>query len=385
MTSSRPSRRPAARRTAPTPSEASTPPALDAGRRDAFADRLRSVLNDGALALAISLGHRTGLFDVMARLGFATSGEIASSAGLHERYVREWLGAMVAGGVVELEPRERAYRLPPEHAASLTRAARPQNVAATAQWIALLGGVEDRVVECFERGGGVPDAAFERFHEVMAEQSDQLVVAHLVESILPLVPGLLAGLSRGLDVLDVGCGRGRALNRMAATFPRSRFLGVDLSAEAVAAARAEAADRGLRNVRFAVRDVGDLERERAFDLVTAFDAVHELAHPRAALAVVARALRPDGVLLMQEVRGTSRVEEDAGHPLAAFLYTVSCMHCTPVALAAGGDGLGAMWGAEAARAMLAEVGFASVERHELPHDATSLYFVARKEAPAPRP
>jgi SAM-dependent methyltransferase len=353
---------------------------FDDARRDAFAEHLLGALNGGALALMVSIGHRTGLFDVMAGLPFATSAAIAESAGLQERYVREWLGAMVAGGVVEYAPEARCYRLPPEHAASLTRAARPNNLAATAQWVALLGGVEDPVVECFTRGGGVPYAAYDRFHEVMAEESDQSVVALLVEEILPLVPGLPQALGRGLDVLDVGCGSGRALCRMAAAFPRSRFAGLDLSAEAIAAARTEAAEQGLRNVRFEVRDVADLDREGAFDLVTAFDAIHDQAEPAAVLAAIARALRRDGCFLMQDIRGTSRVEEDARHPLGTFLYTVSCLHCMTVSLAAGGAGLGAMWGVETARRMLADAGFARVEVKTLPRDLMNFYYVARKAA-----
>jgi SAM-dependent methyltransferase len=285
---------------------------------------------------------------------------------------------MVAGGVVEYDPRSQAYRLPPEHAACVTRAARPGNLAATARWIALLGGVEDSVVDCFERGGGVPYAAYDRFHQVMAEDSDQTVVAVLLEAILPLVPGLPRALGRGLDVLGIGCGSGRALARMAAAFPRSRFVGLDLSAEAVAAGRAEAAERGLRNLRFEVRDAAELGRERAFDLVTAFDAIHDRAEPAAVLAAIARSLRDDGTFLMQDVRGTSRVEEDARNPLGAFLYTVSCLHCTTVSLAAGGAGLGAMWGLETARRMLADAGFGQVDVHTLEHDLMSCYYVARK-------
>ena len=353
-------------------------PRLDETRRDAFAERLRGALNGGALALMVSIGHRTGLFDVMGRLGFATSEAIADSAGLHGRYVREWLGAMAAGGVVEVDARSGTYRLPLEHAACLTRAARPNNAAATAQWIPLLAGVEDRMVECFERGGGVPYAAYDRFHEVMAEESDQTVVAFLVESILPLVPGLPCALGRGVDVLDVGCGSGRALNRMAAAFPRSRFLGVDLSADAVAAARAEAADRGHRNVRFEVRDAADFERERAFDLVTAFSAIRVQAEPAAVLAAIARSLRDGGTFLMQDARGTGHGEDDARHPLGTFLYTVSCLHWTAASLAAGGAGLGALSGPEAARRLLAEAGFAEVDVHTLEHDAMNFYYVARR-------
>ncbi len=354
--------------------------ALDDVRRDAFAARMLEMLNDGALALMVSIGHRSGLFDVMSRVGPATSAEIAASAGHNERYVREWLGAMVAGAIVGYDPRARVYHLPREHAASLTRGARPDNLAATAQWIPLLGAVEDEVLACFERGGGVPYASFERFHAVMAEESEQTVVAALRESILPLVSGLEAALAAGIDVLDLGCGSGRALNLLARHYPRSRFTGYDLSAQAIGAARLEAAEGALGNVRFEVRDVADLEQREAFDLVTAFDAIHDQARPADVLAAAVRALRPGGTFLMQEIRGTSRVEEDARHPLGAFLYTVSCLHCMTVSLAAGGAGLGAMWGLETAQRMLAEAGFGKVEVKTLPHDIMNFYYVARRAA-----
>jgi SAM-dependent methyltransferase len=224
----------------------------------------------------------------------------------------------------------------------------------------------------------VPYAAYERFHAVMAEESDQTVVASLLESTLPLVPGLVERLRAGADVLDVGCGSGRALNHLARAFPRSRLTGYDLSAEAVAAARAEAELHGLRNVRFEVRDVADLDCRGDFDLVTAFDAIHDQARPADVLAAVARALRPGGTFLMQEVAGTSRLEEDARHPLGAFLYTVSCLHCMTVSLAAGGAGLGAMWGTETALRMLAEAGFADVEVARVGGDVMNLYYVARR-------
>ena len=351
---------------------------LDAARRDAFAERLLGILNGGALSLMISIGHRSGLFDVMGRETFATSDALADSSGLQERYVREWLGAMVAGGIVEYQPAGRSYRLPPEHAALLTRDARPNNLAATAQWVPLLASVEDDVLTCFQRGGGVPYDAFDRFQEVMAEESDQTVVATLCETILPIVPGLVERLATGIDAADVGCGSGRALNRMAHEYPKSRFVGYDVSARAVAAARAEAEDRALKNVRFEVRDAVKLGPARSFDLVTAFDAIHDQAEPVAVLDAIARALRPGGVFLMQDIRGTSRVEDDARHPLGAFLYTVSCLHCMTVSLAARGAGLGAMWGVETARRMLLEAGFADLEVEALPHDVMNLYYVARK-------
>lgn len=351
--------------------------AFDSGRADEFAEQVLGILNGGALALMLSLGHRAGLFDAMRRLDFATSDSIADEAGLQERYVREWLGAMVTAGIVEYDAAARSYRLPPEHAAALCRETASHNLAATAQWIPLLARVEDEVLSCFERGGGVPYAAYDRFHQVMAEDSDQTVVAALFDGVLPLVPGLTEALERGIDVLDVGCGSGRVIHALAERFPASRFTGYELSAEAVAEARTGAQDLGLRNTRFEVRDVADLAIERSFDLVTAFDAIHDQARPEAALRVIAAALRAEGVFLMQEVRASSHVEEDVQLPLAPFLYTVSCLHCMTVSLAAGGAGLGAMWGAETARRMLEDAGFAKLEVRTLPHDLLNQYTVAR--------
>jgi 2-polyprenyl-3-methyl-5-hydroxy-6-metoxy-1,4-benzoquinol methylase len=350
---------------------------FDPVRAEAFAGHLLEIVNGGALSLMISLGHRSGLFDVMRRLDFASSEEIASEAGLRERYVREWLGAMATGGIVEVDATRPAFRLPPEHAASLTRESRPDNLAVTAQWIPLLARVEDQVLACFERGGGVPYSSFDRFHEVMAEESDQTTVAALVDAILPLVPGLPAALEQGIEVLDVGCGAGRAVNHLAQVYPKSQFTGYDLSVQAIATARAEARERGVANARFEVRDVADLGMRDAFDLVTAFDAIHDQARPDVVLAAIAAALRPAGVFLMQDIRGTSHVDRDSEHPMAPFLYTVSCFHCMTVSLAAGGAGLGAMWGEERARRMLAAAGFGSIEVELLRHDPINQYYVVR--------
>ena len=192
---------------------------LDQQKAEAFAGRMIGTLNEGAIAIMTSIGHRTGLFDTMSGLPFSTSGEIASAANLDERYVREWLGAMVVGGIVEHDPENGTYYLPPEHAAFLTRAASPDNIAVSAQFISVMGTVEDEIVEVFRRGGGVPYSAFPRFHEVMAEDSGQTVVAALFDHILPLVPGLTERLEEGIEVLDVGSGSGRALNLMARAFP----------------------------------------------------------------------------------------------------------------------------------------------------------------------
>jgi SAM-dependent methyltransferase len=355
-----------------------SPEELDQNKAEEFAERMLGVLNDGALALMTSVGHRTGLFDAMAGLVPSTSEQIASAASLNERYVREWLAAMVVGRIVEHDPEHGTYRLPPEHAAFLSRAATPDNIAVTAQFIPVLASVEDRIVESFQKGGGVPYSAYTRFHEVMAEDSGQTVVAALTDYILPLVPGLTRRLEAGLDVLDVGCGSGRTLNLMARKFPDSRFVGYDFSEEAIARARAAAQERGTTNVRFEVKDVATLDEEARCDLITTFDAVHDQANPAKVLEGIAAALREDGVYLMQDIAGSSHLHNNLDHPLGPFMYTVSTMHCMTVSLAQGGAGLGAMWGEEKAKEMLREAGFGEVRLERLPHDIANSYFVARK-------
>lgn len=343
-----------------------------------FAEKLINIMNDGALALMISIGHRTRLFDVMAQLPPSTSEQIATAARLNERYVREWLGAVVTGGIVEYDPADQTFTLPIEHAAFLTRAASPNNLAVGTQFLPLLGSVEDKIVECFHKGGGVPYSEFGRFHEIMAEESSQTVVACLLDSILPLVPGLTEALELGIDVVDVGCGSGQALILLARTFPNSRFTGLDLSSEAVSRAREEAAQSGLTNITFEARDVTNLELHHQFDLVTAFDAIHDQAKPALVLEGIFKALRPGGVFLMQDISGSSHVHEDTNHPLGTYLYTISCMHCMTVSLAQNGDGLGAMWGKETAVRMLGEAGFAQVDVESLPHDPINFFYVSRK-------
>jgi 2-polyprenyl-3-methyl-5-hydroxy-6-metoxy-1,4-benzoquinol methylase len=344
-------------------------------KAEAFAGRMVGALNEGAIAVMTSIGHRTGLFDAMAGLPYSTSEQIAGAANLNERYVREWLGAMTVGGIVEHDPEEATYHLPPEHAAFLTRAASPDNIAVSAQFISVMGSVEDKIVEVFRHGGGVPYSAYPRFHEVMAEDSGQTVVAALFDHILPLVPGLTERLEAGIEVLDVGSGSGRALNLMARAFPDSHFTGYDISEEGVLRAITEAKEHGSTNVRFEVKDAATLDETARYDLITTFDAVHDQARPAEVLEGIERALKDDGVYLMQDIAGSSHLHNNMDHPLGPFLYAVSTTHCTTVSLAQGGEGLGTMWGEEKAKEMLREAGFTNVEVKQLPHDPFNNYFI----------
>lgn len=363
---------------------------------EAFAERILAALDGGALALMLSIGHRTGLFDVLASLPPAKSEVIAGRAGLSERCVRAWLDAMVRGRIVDYDARMQTYRLAPGHAAALTRAARHGNLAQTCRWIALLGALEDEVVECFAAGGGLSPAAAEAFDGVLAEASDRSVVAVLDRLAPPGLPGRSAGLAGGIDVLDVDCGGGRALCRLAEAFPASRFVGYDRSKSAVDAGRRRARDLGLSNARLEVRDVAALEADACFDLVTVFGGWAEAERAEPVFTRIARALRPGGTLLVREqsaarprraeigsdVCTDRRSDEVAPAPSAGSL--LSCLHGLAASLARDGADLGATPQAETTARWMRRAGLESIERYALAHDPLELFTLARRP-PDPRP
>ncbi|UHD15015.1 class I SAM-dependent methyltransferase [Thiocapsa bogorovii] len=353
-------------------------PTFDQQDAETFAERIGQILDSGAVAVMLSIGHRTGLLDLMAKLPPSTSHRIASEAGLSERYVREWLAAMTTGRIVRYDPVRRTYTLPAEHAACLTRDGIIGNFAVYAQYVTLMGQVQDRTLACFETGDGLGYGDFPDFHQVMCEDSNQTVVAQLFDTLLPLVPGLNRRLEAGIEVLDAGCARGRALIAMAQRYPRSRFTGYDLCPDAIADATRDARANGTENVRFEVRDLSHFQERERYDFVVSFDAVHDQKDPRDLLRRLCGALRPGGVYLMQDIGGSAHLEKNLDFPMASLLYAISCVHCTPVSLGQGGEGLGTMWGWETAEGMLREAGFAEIERHVLPHDPMNVWFVSRK-------
>ncbi|HVW26920.1 MAG TPA: methyltransferase domain-containing protein [Polyangiaceae bacterium] len=350
--------------------------ALDTKKIQAFADQVVGILNGGLTSLMLSIGHRTGLFDRLATLGSVTSSEIATASQLDERYVREWLASLVTARIIDYDGRHRTYRLPPEHAACLTREAGPNNLALFAQGVGQYGAVENAILGCFKSGGGIPYDSYPHFHDFAAEMSGVLHDALLVTKIIPTV-GMAARLTAGIDVLDVGCGKGHALNLLAKAFPNSRFVGIDLCEETVAAARAETAKFGLANARFEQMDAAKLDSPATYDFITAFDTIHDQADPARVLSRIREALRPGGTFLCVDIAASSHLADNLGHPLAPTLYAVSTMHCTPVSLAQGGVGLGTMWGQETALQMLGQAGFADVHVQRVEGDLMNNYYVAR--------
>jgi SAM-dependent methyltransferase len=349
--------------------------AFDKARAVTFAGRLMSTYSAGMLCHLIDLGARTGLFDAAA-LGPATSAELAGRAGLNERYVREWLGALVTGGVFEYDAERVTYTLPPEHAVCL---AGPSfyNTSAIAAVVALTTTMADRVEVAFRDGGGV---SYDEQPDELSELVDRLgrprYDALLVDAYLPVVPGLVARLEAGAVVVDVGCGSGHVANLIAARFPASTVVGLDTSERGLAAGRTEAAELGLGNVRFECVDVDGLTGE-TYDLVTAFDVIHDLAHPEAALETIRRSLTPGGTFFMYDSAAPSALERQVALPWAPLMYGMSVFGCLGFSLAGGGTGLGNMWGRQTAEAMLRAAGFSEIALHDAPGDPVNAIFACR--------
>ena len=350
----------------------------DEARAQAFVQKMLSVMIGGRLTVMLSIGHETGLFDLMATLPPSTSQQIADAAQMNERYVREWLGSLTTGGVVAYDPADRTFRLPPEHARVLTRAGEIRNFGGAAQSTMALAVNYDAIVDCFKNGGGVPYERHARFTCGFAETSARIFDATLLQRVLPSIPGIVERLEAGIDVADIGCGRGRAVNLMAGAFPERNFTGFDFAEQDLAVGRADQEAGGLTNARFDVLDAALLDLEDAFDLITAFDAIHDQVDPARVLANVARALRPGGTFLMVDIAASSNLEENVSHPLAPSLYAASVLHCMTVSLAYGGAGLGNMWGEQLARQMPAEAGFTSVDVRRVEGDYLNAYFVATR-------
>jgi 2-polyprenyl-3-methyl-5-hydroxy-6-metoxy-1,4-benzoquinol methylase len=351
---------------------------LNQTKVEAFAETMTGILNGGMLALMTSIGYQTGLFEALADLPPSTSGQIAEAAGLNERYVREWLNTMATGKIVEYTSESRTYTLPAEHAAMLTKAAGPGNMAAFARMIPILAAVENGIIDSFRNGGGVFYDQFHDFMALWARVNEQTFERTLVSKVMPLMLDVVEALEAGIDVLDIGCGEGHSTNLLAQAYPNSRFTGYDIREEALDEARVKAEALGLSNARFVSKDLRAMDEPGAYDLVTAFDVIHDQAQPRTVLKNVAAALKPDGTFLMVDIKASSHVHENLDHPMAPFLYTTSTMHCMTVSLALDGEGLGTMWGEQKALELLAEAGFTDIAVKRIEGDPFNNYYIARK-------
>jgi 2-polyprenyl-3-methyl-5-hydroxy-6-metoxy-1,4-benzoquinol methylase len=353
-----------------------------------FAGRLNKILNYGALNLAIAIGYKNRIFDILEDLNRpATAEEIASASKLNIRYLKEWLGVMVTGEIIEIstnQNNENAYFLPLDHAAFLTRKAGSNNMGVYTQELPLLTACAmESVNEGFKTGEGVPFSKYPDFQEFMAELSDAKHKKVLINDFLPSVENglLLSHLQKGINVCDLGCGQGVAVNLMAKAFPNSTFTGIDNHETAILEARQAVQMLNLSNANYLVLDAAKITQKEEFfglfDYICAFDAIHDQSHPLEVLRGIRSMLAPGGLFSMVDIKASSNLTDNIDHPLAPFLYAVSLMHCMPVGLTDNGTGLGMMWGKEKAESLLKKAGFEHIEVEEMENDTFNLHYLCK--------
>lgn len=354
--------------------------------------KLCDILNYGALNAAMGIGYASGAFEALADFDTpATVAEIAAVSGLDARYLREWLGVMLCGDIVAVEKSEEAndglgtadrYFLPREYVPLLTKRGGNSNMGVYTQEIPLLSRCALHEVESGMRsGGGIPYSNYPRFYSFMEELADAKHMQTLVDIFLPSVDGgrIISRLRDGIHVCDVGCAEGLAITLMAEAFPKSTFTGIDIDAKCIARARKCCESKKLTNLRFAVQDAAAPSAGcEKYDYITAFDSIHDQTKPQETLRNIHAWLRPGGCFSMIDITAHSAPADNASHPMGAFLYTVSLMHCMPVGLVGGGAGYGMMWGEKRATSALHEAGFTDVRIEDIPNDSFNTHYLCKK-------
>jgi 2-polyprenyl-3-methyl-5-hydroxy-6-metoxy-1,4-benzoquinol methylase len=313
----------------------------DLDAREALAERLVEDTTHALETLSVNLGLELGLYQALNNLGTATELEIAAATGVAPRYAREWLEQQAVAGYLTCDdpthPAERRrYQLPPGHAEVLLDADSPYHAAPLAGILAGVARVLPQLLEAYRSGGGVPYAAYgQELRRGIAALNRPMFLHELASSWLPAVPGLDRRLRSAppAQVLDLGCGLGASSVALARAYPRVRVLGVDLDQASVADARVAAAEAGVADrVAFVVGDAAHLTPEAPFDLVTVFEALHDIGDPVGTLRAARALLAADGSVLVADER-VADAFATPGDPTERFMYGWSILHCLPATLA----------------------------------------------------
>jgi SAM-dependent methyltransferase len=349
---------------------------LDQAKVDKFVGKVLGDTSATLVTLLAAIGDRLGLFKELARSGPVTSADFASRTGINERYAREWLGGMATAGYIAYDAATQRFNLPPEHMPALSHEGGPFFFGGVHEMLPALAGVIDQVSESFRRGGGVAQSAYgPHFWDGMERFTMGWFENLLTQQWIPAMPDVQAKLESGALVADVGCGRGRALIKMAQAFPKSRYVGYDVFGPSVDRAMVNAKTAGVGDrVSFHQLDAS-LALPEQYDVVATFDVVHDAADPRGLLRSIRSALRPDGIYVCLDINCSDKLEENAG-PLGAMFHGFSVLYCMTTSLANGGVGLGTVGLHEPkVRELCTEAGFSVVRRVPMENPFNSLYEV----------
>jgi 2-polyprenyl-3-methyl-5-hydroxy-6-metoxy-1,4-benzoquinol methylase len=336
---------------------------IDMDKLHAFVGKMLGDLGGAMSVPTVRIGIRLGLFDAFAD-GPATSVELAQRAGLAERYVREWAMAQACNGYLSLDAASDAFSLSPEAAMVFSVKDSPVYLAGAYDLVAAMIEAESKVEAAFRSGDGVGwgESGGCLFCAVGAFFRPGYV-NNIVQGWIPALDGMEAKLANGGRVADIGCGVGFSTLLMARAFPQSEFIGYDFHAPSIDDARKHAAEHGLSDrVRFEVARAKDID-DGEFDLITAFDCLHDMGDPEGCARHLRDCLKADGSWLICEPIAADRPSDNVGSPVSRLYYNASTMICVPTSL---DQEVGAALGAQAGEAKLTEVlksaGFGSVKR-----------------------
>jgi SAM-dependent methyltransferase len=325
----------------------------------------RAIVDFGAVSIAplVLIGDRLGLYRALAANGPATAAELAARTGTHERYVREWLNAQAASGYVRYRADEGRYELTPEQALAFADEESPAFIVGAFETTLAAGRIVDKLTDAFRTGHGIgwhehDHALFHGIERFFRSGYNE----HLIQDWIPALDGVSAKLASGARVADIGCGHGVSTILMAQAFPASRFTGFDFHGDSIATANERAREAGLaERCRFEVATAKDFPGVD-YDLVTVFDALHDMGDPAGASRHVRKALAADGSWMIVEPYAGDRVEENL-NPVGRAYYAGSTLICTPCSLAQEvGLALGAQAGEARMRAVVKSAGFKRFRR-----------------------
>ena len=341
---------------------------------------------------AVYLGDRLGLYQALKEAGPATSTQLADRTGTHERYAREWLEQQAVAGILDVddqdvEARARVYALPAGHAEVLTERDSLAYLAPLARtFVGVLRPI-DALVEAFRTGGGVPYPEYGTdTREGIAAMNRPMFVNLLTAEWLPALPdvhsrlqdGLLAeGQFRPARVADIACGAGWSTIAMAKAYPRIQIDGFDSDEASIDLARKNVAEAGLSDrVTFRVHDAAESVASGQYDVVTIFEAIHDMARPVEALRAIRGMLAPGGAVLVADERVAEKFIAP-GDEVERFMYAASVLHCLPVGMAEQPSaGTGTVIRPETMRRYAMEAGFRGVEILPIENDFWRFYRLA---------
>lgn len=318
-------------------------------------DLVDQLLNDlgGAFSIGlVRIGMSLGLYQTMLSRGPMTSAALADTAGLEERYVREWLAHHAASNYVTYDPETERFAMSPEQAAVLADKNSPVYLADAFEAAAAYSEDTPKIQAAFKNGGGVGwNNRTGCLFCAIAQFFRPGYQANIVDRWLPALDGVVEKLELGARVADVGCGHGYSTLMMARAFPNSEFIGFDFHRASIEDARKHAKEHGAGgNVRFDVASAKDYPGEK-YDLVTCFDCLHDMGDPVGAAKHVRRSLKPDGSWMIVEPFAHDRLEDNL-NPVGRLYYAASTLVCVPTSL---DQEVGAALGAQAGERRLREV------------------------------